>query len=204
MGFCTTCGKALEEGARFCTACGMAVPAAPPPAPAVTPAPTVAAAPAMAPEPQPGTYPVAETASPGSSSSFFLIAGGILVLLIVCGVAATLYLRHQSKPREATQTTATQQQDEVDSYIQSLNLGNYPNATPVAIATLSGEKIISGFLTKDSPGQVMQFYKIRFPVSEVSVNGPNAMMTATLANGQVVRIYAEPQGTSTQVRIVVP
>ncbi|HEX6878984.1 MAG TPA: hypothetical protein VF135_01350, partial [Terriglobales bacterium] len=69
---------------------------------------------------------------------------------------------------------------------------------------LSGEKIISGFLTKDRPEQVMQFYKIRFPVSEVSVNGPNAMMTATLANGQVVRIYAEPQGTSTQVRIVVP
>ncbi len=102
------------------------------------------------------------------------------------------------------QTAATQQQDDADNYVRSLNLGNYPNATPVAIATLSGEKVISGFLTKDRPEQVMQFYKIRFPVSEVSTNGPNALMTATLANGQVVRIYAEPQGASTQVRVVVP
>lgn len=59
--FCTQCGQQLNDAARFCTACGMAVAAPAPgvvtaaatgPAPAETPAPTAGEAPPVRTEPE--------------------------------------------------------------------------------------------------------------------------------------------------------
>jgi zinc ribbon protein len=86
--------------------------------------------------------------------------------------------------------------------IRVMNLGNYPGATPVAIATLTGETVVAGFLTRDTPQQVMQFYKVRFPVSTTTESEGKADLNAILPDGAHLRIHAEPQGPNTQVMIL--
>lgn len=86
--------------------------------------------------------------------------------------------------------------------LRAMNLGNYPGAMPVGIATLTGETVVAGFLTRDTPHQVVQFYKIRFPVSTTAESEGKAELSATLPGGQRIRIQAVPQGTNTQVMVL--
>jgi hypothetical protein len=86
--------------------------------------------------------------------------------------------------------------------VRAMNLGNYPGATPVAIATLSGETVVAGFLTRDTPQQVMQYYKIRFPVSTMTDSGGKGTLSAMLPGGVRIKIHAEPQGGNTQVMVL--
>ncbi len=208
MGYCTGCGKPLNEAAKFCTNCGIRVPEAPV---AVAPVPesVASAAPATAVAAAPAPEPAAVTALPQEgqshgSSAFVVIICAILIILIGAGIAATIYLHNQRKPKEEAQQAASQTVSTDDSFIRALNLQNYPGATPVAIAVLNGDTVIAGFVTKDRPDQVMQFYKVRFPVSDVTVDTAGSHLAANLANGQRIRIDAEPQGASTQVKIVRP
>ncbi len=83
-----------------------------------------------------------------------------------------------------------------------MNLGNYPGATPAAIATLTGETVVAGFLTRDTPQQVIGFYKIRFPVSTTAETDSKSELSATLPGGQRVRVQAQSQGSNTQVMIL--
>jgi len=102
---------------------------------------------------------------------------------------------------EATPSTALPAAPVADS-VRAMNLGNYPAATPVAIATFTGETVVAGFLTRDTPQQVMQFYKIRFPSSTTNESERKAELFATLPGGERIRIQAQPQGSSTQVMIL--
>lgn len=86
--------------------------------------------------------------------------------------------------------------------IRVMNLGDYPGATPVAIATLTGETVVAGFLTRDTPQQVIQFYKIRFPASTTIEGEGKAELSATLPGGERIRIQAQSQVTSTQVMVL--
>lgn len=86
--------------------------------------------------------------------------------------------------------------------IRVMNLGSYPGATPVAIATLTGETVVAGFLTRDTPQQVIQFYKIRFPVSKTSESEGKSEISATLPGGERIRIQAQSQGKSTGVMVL--
>lgn len=106
-----------------------------------------------------------------------------------------------SDAQPATSTSAPSSAPVTDA-VRAMNLGNYPGATQVAIATLTGETVVAGFLTRDTPQQVMQFYKIRFPVSTTSVNEGKAELSATLPGGERLRIQAQPQGTNTQVIVL--
>jgi hypothetical protein len=145
--------------------------------------------------------PIAETS--GVSPAVIVISI-VLILLIGMAVAASLYLRNQSKPKVEAQKAAAvaAQPAPEDSYIRALNLGNYPAATPVAIVTLNGETVLAGFVTRDRPDQVMQYYRVRLPISDVTTENAASHLSATLPNHQRIRIDAEPQGTNTQVKIV--
>ncbi len=83
-----------------------------------------------------------------------------------------------------------------------MNLGSYPGATPVAMATLTGETVVASFLTRDTPQQVMQYYKIRFPVSTTSESAGKAELSAALPDGVQIRIQAQFQGANTQVMVL--
>ena len=220
MALCSVCGTTLEADARFCTKCGTPVQAA---ATATLSEPTVSsnapgtaagtavAQTASAPEPalpveSPATYtfPDSDITAPKSSlSQYFVVICIGLILLIGAGVSAILYLRNQSAAKvESQPATSTVPVTATGDYLHSLNLGNYPGATPVAIATLNGETVIAGFLTRDKPEQVVQFYRVRFPISEITLAGATSHLSATLPDGQRIRIDAEPQGANTQVKIV--
>ena len=143
--------------------------------------------------------------SPSSGvSPIVVIICVVLLLLIGIAVSATLYLHNQRKPKVEAEKTAASSLAPApeDGYIRALNLGNYPAATPVAIVTLNGETVIAGFITKDRPDQVMQFYKVRFPISDVASDSSGSHLSATLPNNQRIRIDAEPQGNGTQVKVV--
>jgi hypothetical protein len=213
MKYCAGCGKPLDDAARFCTNCGIRVPSAALPAQgpsssAAAPAPAVASVePPPVPTPVTPVMPVYESAAPSSSNSAFVVIICIILLILIGGtVAASLYIHNQRKPKEAATEAASapQQGAPEESYIRALNLGNYPAATPVAIATLNGDTVLAGFVTRDRPDQVMQFYKVRFPISEVTTDNLGSHLLATLPNNQRIRIDAEPQGSSTQVKIVRP
>jgi hypothetical protein len=230
MAFCTSCGKPLENRARFCANCGMAVAASAAMAATLPEASSVPAGALTAAAASPAQSPVApaEAAAQGTEtpavpalaelplapepaiSPFLVIICIILVLLIGAGIAATLYLRNQSKPNSEAQAglkapgapPAASRSPVIPDSIRALNLGNYPGATPVAITTLSGDTVVAGFLTKDRPEQVIQFYKIRFPVSSATSTEGKAQLSARLPAGERIRIDAQPQGASTQVMIV--
>lgn len=211
MTFCTGCGKSLEDGVRFCTNCGIRVKAegsatAPPTSTAIPAA--VAAAPAVEPtQPQLSPTPSPDYSTPVAASSpnsaFVVIICVILLVLIGGAVSAAMYIRNQRAPKAAAEREeAGQQLSSEDSYLKALNLGSYPGATPVAIVTLNGETVVAGFVTRDRPEQVMQYYKVRFPISELTTDTAGAHLSATLPNQQRIRIDASPQGTATQVKIV--
>ncbi|HEU5401998.1 MAG TPA: zinc ribbon domain-containing protein [Terriglobales bacterium] len=271
MAFCTNCGKALGDGSRFCTNCGTAAQITAP-APVVIPGSNAAVAPAPAlvgepvipadetidvqpevasapPVPKSETssfepHEAFSTAAESSTSPVFLIICIVLLLLIVGGIAGTVYFQRQGKAKTAAQqvgpetspsngkpssdsstagsnsasasstaaTTATTEPTPqvstpatsapVADSIRVMNLGNYPGATPVAIATLTGETVVAGFLTRDTPQQVMQFYKIRFPVSATTESEGKTELSATLPGGERIRIQAQPQGVNTQVMVL--
>jgi hypothetical protein len=146
-----------------------------------------------------------------SISPFFVIICVILVMLIGAGIAGTVYLQKQRAPKaKAEQSQIPAQPASVPApaappaipdSVRVLNLGNYPGATPVAIATLTGETVIAGFLTHDTPQQVIQFYKIHFPISSQQESEGKAQLSATLPENQRVRIEAQPQTPNTQVII---
>jgi hypothetical protein len=138
-------------------------------------------------------------------SPFVIVVCAILILLIGIAISATVYLHNQRKSKVAAENAAATASERIppdDSYIRALNLGNYPAATPVAIVTLNGETVVAGFVTRDRPEQVMQFYKVRFPISDMATDNAGAHLSATLPNNQRIRIDAEPQGTGTQVKVV--
>jgi hypothetical protein len=209
MSTCSGCGKSLEDGVRFCTNCGIRVqPGAASPATSVDASgnsSVAASAPArIAPEPQPvPIVPVSDMAPAPRVSPFVIIVCVVLVLLIGFAVLSALYLHSQSGPKVAAQKSeASAQSVAQDDYIHNLNLGSYPAATPVAIVTLNGESVVAGFVTRDRPDQVMQYYKVRFPIAEVSSENGTSHLAATLPNDQKIRIDAQPQGANTQVKIV--
>ena len=101
--FCTRCGTHLDEGMRFCPACGAAAgePAAPAPQASAPPAPMA--------QPMVADYPAAPppTAPPKTSTGHPILKAvlavlGILLLLVVVSVGAGVYYYYHSiKPKVA-------------------------------------------------------------------------------------------------------
>jgi OOP family OmpA-OmpF porin len=103
--FCTNCGAAIATGARFCTGCGApaeaaGTPAAAPRANVNEPRRPAAGSPASGAVPQPAIQAV-----PGKSASWLpkvIIAGGVIVVLFVVAITASvIYVAHRVKRKAA-------------------------------------------------------------------------------------------------------
>lgn len=107
--FCSKCGSPADAGTRFCQKCGNALdaPATPPVTPPVTPAVTPAAS--AVPEPvlsQPAPVPAAAPAtgqtpqkSGGGCGKVLLIVAGVIVVLVLLGIAGAAYVAYRAKKK---------------------------------------------------------------------------------------------------------
>jgi len=210
MNYCTGCGKPLDPGAKFCSTCGASVPLAgtgtplsDDSVPVAGGAPTAAAfAPAVSSE-APMTPDYVGNPSQGSSSAL-IVVGIILVLLIGIGIGAIIYFRSQSAKPESQKIAGGDHSPDVagDTYLQSLNLASYPGSTAAAVANDTGENVIAAFRTRDTPQQVIGYYKIRFPVADVVGQEGQSELRAALPDGEHVVIRAIQGQNGTSVLII--
>lgn len=201
MGYCTNCGNALGPAAKFCTSCGTpAAVAETTPSQTTQPIAGVNAAAAAS----PATTPI-ETSYPGpvdfpsqaSGRGKLVFVLGIIALAVAAG--AFFYFHVSAKPGTQAPGVAL---SPVDAYIQSLNLAAYPGSTPVAVASAPGQDVVAAFHTRDSADQVIGFYKVRFPMADISSEEGKSELRAALPNGGHMRIRAESQGSGTDVWII--
>ena len=203
MSFCTACGKSVLDGAKFCTSCGAALSAAaadPEPSLSTTKA-AAATALAMAPAEPESPATSYEPAPGGDSSSAFLIVGLALLVLIVLAVSAIFYFRGQSSKKTASPPAAAAAPSKTTGPAPNLNLANYPGSTPMAVID-GGQDVIAAFRTRDTPQQVIGFYKVRFPVSTTTGDERQSELQAELPDGQRIRVHAEQGSGGTEVHII--
>lgn len=220
MSFCTGCGKPLGDQARFCSNCG--TPAASVASAAqVTSAVSPGTATTTAREPVPVPAPEPQLLMPQSNggSPVLVIVATLLILLIGAGVGATLYMRRQPDTNQAAKETVTTVGNSTseavtsgaptnpssngpDNYIRNLNLGAYPGASAIAVTDESAGEVIAAFRTRDTPEQVIGFYKVRFPVANATSEEGNLKLRAALPNGQRILIQAVSQANVTEVHII--
>lgn len=211
MSFCTGCGKPLQQGARFCAECGTPVQdvaaqasaanTVAQSAAAVRPAQVQAPLPVL---PESSTW---ERTSGSGPSQGLIVLGVVLVLMIVAAVGGIFYMRSENSGSAAVakQVAAIPESlPATNSAVElgnALNLGSYPGATPIPLATFQGENVFAAFLTRDTPDQVIGFYKVRFPVAETSALDSGTQLVAALANGEHIRIVAVTKPNGTEVKI---
>lgn len=179
MSFCAKCGHTLEQGASFCTSCGAA-------AQSTTPVSQSGAAVQSAPE-------YTNYSPQGGRSSLLAVVVVGLVILFSAAVAGAWYYRTHTG--QVAANPAGRSED-------SLNLGKYPGSTPIRISNSQDEYVVASFLTRDTPDQVIGYYKVRFPVSETTRTENSAELSAALAGGSNIRISAQSQSNGTEVKIV--
>lgn len=219
MNFCTNCGKPLDEGAMFCTSCGSPVSvksqttaAGAVPALAVAKAPEAETVPVAAPSAVQGLeFPAPDFSSPHRSGSLGTVLI-VMVIVVVVGVGGTLLvLGRIHKSGETPASTATPAPSganndggtsDADAYIRNLHLASYPGATAAAVTSENGENVIAAFQTRDTPQQVVGYYKVRFPISETTTSDGQMELRAALPDRGGVIVRATAQGSGTLVNII--
>ena len=201
MSFCTSCGRALEVGARFCTSCGNPVQST-----SVSSAnPPVVVAPAPTPElvSVPPLADVPFSTERNRPSMPLIVVGIVLVILIGLAVGSTLYMRKEPASNAAPKSVDNASNSpDADDYLRNLNLASYPGSTPAAITTDSTENVITAFQTRDTPQQVIGYYKVRFPVADTIGDAEKSELRAALPNGAHVVIRAMQQASGSLVYII--
>ena len=207
MDFCTTCGTAQEPGAKFCTHCGTkasggesagsgaAVQSAPDVAPAVTaPAATPASVASRQPYPEPTFYPERTGQSSGLGKALAIVA---VVVIVGCSIA--YYFLAPRKAHAPAPIIDGRQVSDVTA-VQSYGLEKYPGARPVVANSSETEQVIAAFETNDSPQQVVGYYRVRFPVAQVTVDPTHSTLNA-LMSGKEVLVTADALVHGSRVRI---
>jgi hypothetical protein len=83
---------------------------------------------------------------------------------------------------------------------QTFGLELYPGAHLIPSTNYGVGIAIAAFETTDSPSQVMGYYRIRFPVSEVTVTDSGQMLVADM-NGRQVTVRADALVDGSRVSI---
>ncbi len=209
MKFCTHCGAVVDAENRFCTSCGARVEPlsgeapAPLQASAAAAQSAVAAQPAIAAQPALAPAEVADTAPPepvevttrsGPSLAMILAMAVLAVAIIGVGYLMLSGRSHRSAPApiiDGTQGTPAP---------QSYGLEKYPGARPIAVYGNAGENVIAAFETIDTPEQVIGYYRVRFPVAQVT-STDDAWVLAADMGGRQVQIHAHALAHGSRVQI---
>ncbi len=158
---------------------------------------------APAPAPQATSLPEPPNFGPPLRSASRLPVFVVTIVVVVLGVAGTIYLlgNIHSGNRDAGSGSVA---SPADALIRSLNLPQYPGSKPAIVSSNSTEEIIAAFQTRDTPQQVMGFYKIRFPVADTLGQQGQSELRATLATGEHIVVRAASQSEGTLVTIIRP
>jgi hypothetical protein len=206
MGACANCGSFQEPGVKFCTSCGTrasvgesasngtAVQAAPELRPAAT---------ALAETPQAGEIPSSYPESPfypeSKSGSGGLGRGiAIVAVVVIVGCALGYYFLAPQKPKGPAPIIDGRQN--VATTVQTFGLEKYPGARPVAASSSDTEQVAVAFETNDTPQQVIGYYRVRFPVAQVTTDPTHSTLSAEM-NGNQVLITADALVRGSRVRI---
>jgi hypothetical protein len=195
MAFCNSCGANLDTGSKFCSKCGT----------------VIAEGPAA-------SYPAAPPTQQSSNAlkTVLIIAGGIVALGFIGMVAATVIglgiARHTriqtnngavkvQSPFGTVETTKDPQEA-----AKNLGVEVYPGAQVLdngaANVNVAGtHTVAANFETNDSPQQVADFYKSKFPSANFKVSDENHYSIVSMGNGRILSINIEPQDGKTMIHI---
>ena len=196
MAFCSSCGAQINNSSKFCAGCGAAVPQAAVSAPAAGVAAPVAAAPARG----------------GSGVKVLLIILAVVFGLFVVGGAVATFVAWRFAKSVKVESGAggattvktpfgTITADDPVATARELGIDVYPGATPLkgsATVNFAGMKVASArFETSDSPDEVAEFYKNKYPGANVRVmDEDRRSLTFAGPNGMLaVQLYKSSDGT---------
>jgi len=205
MAFCTSCGATLEPASRFCTKCGAANPSV-----TATPAAGVQARPA-----QPGA-PTAQSASSSNALKIILIVFAVIVVMGVVSVVGMLFAARMFIHRAHVETRGNharvitpfgtvESSADAGDVAKNLGVDVYPGAKGLpggsAVSFGNFKSATADFETDDSPDKVVEFYKSRFPRSNVSVNDQGGQTLVFMGSKGMTTIVIEPRSDKTHIQI---
>jgi hypothetical protein len=206
MAFCNSCGANIVPGTRFCNKCGAAV--------------LTSTLPSAAPPPAVGSAPPAGAPAPtsgGGALKAILIVVGVLVLVVILGVASIgffawrvahrAHIRHDGDnvsvetPFGSVETT----KDPQDA-ARNLGVDVYPGAQVMKQGSASMtfgnvHTATISFETSDSPDKVCSFYKPKYPNAMVVSSDNNQCNIVFNDKKNMITISAKPEGDKTKIVI---
>ncbi|SRR5689334_2344162 len=205
MAFCTSCGASIDAAARFCTQCG--APAAPA-APSTTSSASAGAAvqPALA-QPRP--------AQGSNAVKIILIIVVVIIGLGILGSMAAFFAVRKfarsvrvdsSSGRTRVETPfGTVATDDANEVAKQLGVDVYPGARSLkgsSAVNIAGMKVANArFESEDAPDKVMEFYRRRFPRSNINVSDDNDKTVVFSNNQGMIAVKVRARGDGSLIEI---
>ena len=204
MRVCTTCGSEQEPGTKFCTTCGTRVSAGESAGSgsAVQTAPEAPSVPAAAPALNASqSYPESPYPPDSPKQHKGSLGKGIAIVAVVAiiGCAIAYYFLAPQKSHRPAPIIDGLQANTVPA-AQTFGLEKYPGARPVSASSSDNEQVLAAFETNDTPAQVIGYYRVRFPVAQLTVDPTHSTLSADM-NGRQVLITADALVHGSRVRI---
>ena len=195
MAFCNKCGAELDTGSAFCRQCGSRVVAAA--AVGVTPAP-------------PSAPPPQRRRGMGVGAKIAIgVAAAIGALLVVAAVFGIFVASHVKKVQLANGQTLVETpfgsaKSGQPSNITARQLGIpvYPGAHPQSSVVGSFgnfQGAVLRFRTRDTPAQVLDFYRRKFPAADITVRQRRQLVLVD--RGYKFAIQVQPRDGETEIVI---
>jgi len=203
MAFCNSCGASLPAGAAFCEKCGSAVSPGNVAATSTTPAPL--------------TTPSGAVPQKSGALKTILIVGGVLVALVILGIATTIivgvkiasrtHVRQEGdKVKVETPFGTVESNQDPEEIAKNLGVDVYPGARPLrnnsAAVAIGGMRTVTAqFETDDSVSKVADFYKKKLPNANVSEGRSDHYTLVQSDSNGALTITIAPAGSSTHINI---
>jgi len=215
MAFCTSCGSKMEDGAKFCPACGGAVAV---PAPTNAAAKSAPAATATAPSyaTQSAAIQPVKGGGGGGVIKVLLIVVAIIVGLGILSAAGAIWMAHKVKNAVRVEQSGHSSRVDLPGFSATSNSDPIHVARELGVDVYPGAKALEGassvrmgslmvgnvqFETADPVNKVEQFYRMRFPRSQVNVSDENSATLVTTTGKGIVTITMNREGDATRIEI---